>query len=62
MMLPRAIIRPLSEEEMAAYRAPYHDREARLAAVWRGHYAYFGARRVNFLSRVSPLTRPVCPT
>lgn len=35
MMLPRAIIRPLGEEEMAAYRAPYIDREARLPTlIW----------------------------
>ncbi len=35
VVLPRSIIRKLSEEEMAAYRAPYQDREARLPTlVW----------------------------
>jgi haloalkane dehalogenase len=35
VILPRAIIRTLSEEEMAAYRAPYSEREARLPTlVW----------------------------
>ncbi|SEE48483.1 haloalkane dehalogenase [Rhizobiales bacterium GAS191] len=35
MVLPRAIIRALSEEEMAAYRAPFGEREARLPTlVW----------------------------
>lgn len=29
-MLPRSIVRSLSEEEMQAYRAPYPDRESRL--------------------------------
>ena len=35
MALPRGIIRPLSEEEMAAYRAPFVEREARLPTlIW----------------------------
>lgn len=35
MILPRAIIRTLSDEEMAAYREPYREREARLPTlVW----------------------------
>lgn len=35
MILPRSVIRTLSEEEMAAYRAPYRDREARLPTlIW----------------------------
>ncbi len=35
MILPRAIIRPLGEAEMAAYRAPFREREARLPTlVW----------------------------
>jgi haloalkane dehalogenase len=35
VVLPRSIIRKLSEEEMAAYRAPFRDREARLPTlVW----------------------------
>ena len=34
-MLPGAIIRSLSEEEMAAYRAPFAEREARLPTlIW----------------------------
>jgi haloalkane dehalogenase len=33
MVLPRAIIRKLSDEEMAAYRAPFLDREARLPTL-----------------------------
>jgi haloalkane dehalogenase len=34
-MLPEAIIRSLSEEEMAAYRAPFAEREARLPTlIW----------------------------
>lgn len=35
MFLPRAVIRTLNVEEMAAYRAPYREREARLPTlVW----------------------------
>jgi haloalkane dehalogenase len=35
VVLPKSIIRKLSEEEMAAYRAPFRDREARLPTfVW----------------------------
>jgi haloalkane dehalogenase len=35
VVLPRSIIRKLSDEEMAAYRAPFRDREARLPTlVW----------------------------
>jgi haloalkane dehalogenase len=34
-ILPRAIIRTLSDEEMEAYRAPYREREARLPTlIW----------------------------
>jgi haloalkane dehalogenase len=34
-VLPRAVIRTLSDEEMASYRAPYREREARLPTlVW----------------------------
>jgi haloalkane dehalogenase len=34
-VLPRAILRTLKEDEMAAYRAPYGDREARLPTlIW----------------------------
>jgi haloalkane dehalogenase len=34
-ILPRGIIRPLSDEEMARYRAPYGEREARLPTlIW----------------------------
>jgi haloalkane dehalogenase len=34
-ILPRAVIRTLSKEEMAAYRAPYSEREARLPTlIW----------------------------
>jgi len=33
MVLPRAIIRKLSDEEMAAYRAPFLDQEARLPTL-----------------------------
>ncbi len=33
MVLPRGIIRQLSPEEMAAYRAPYLEREARLPTL-----------------------------
>ena len=32
-VLPRSVIRQLSEEEMAAYRAPYFEREARLPTL-----------------------------
>lgn len=35
VVLPKSIIRKLSDEEMAAYRAPFQDREARLPTlVW----------------------------
>jgi haloalkane dehalogenase len=35
VVLPKSIIRKLSDEEMAAYRAPFRDREARLPTlVW----------------------------
>jgi haloalkane dehalogenase len=35
VVLPRSIIRKLSDEEMAAYRAPFLDRDARLPTlVW----------------------------
>jgi haloalkane dehalogenase len=35
VVLPKSIIRNLSDEEMAAYRAPFRDREARLPTlVW----------------------------
>jgi haloalkane dehalogenase len=35
MVIPKSIIRKLSDEEMAAYRAPFRDREARLPMlVW----------------------------
>ena len=35
VVLPRSIIRKLSDEEMAAYRAPFRDRDARLPTlVW----------------------------
>ena len=35
VVLPRSIIRTLSDQEMAAYRAPFRDREARLPMlVW----------------------------
>jgi haloalkane dehalogenase len=33
MVLPRGVIRKLSDEEMAAYRAPYLEREARLPTL-----------------------------
>jgi haloalkane dehalogenase len=34
-VLPRAVIRKLSDDEMAAYRAPYREREARLPTlIW----------------------------
>jgi haloalkane dehalogenase len=33
MVLPRGTIRKLSDEEMAAYRAPYYEREARLPTL-----------------------------
>src|SRR5207237_5054297 len=34
-VLPRAVLRTLKEDEMAAYRAPYGDREARLPTlIW----------------------------
>lgn len=32
-VLPRSVIRPLSEEEMEAYRAPFREREARLPTL-----------------------------
>jgi haloalkane dehalogenase len=32
-VLPRGVIRTLNDEEMAAYRAPYRDREARLPTL-----------------------------
>jgi haloalkane dehalogenase len=35
VVLPRSVIRTLSEQEMAAYRAPFQDRQARLPTlVW----------------------------
>jgi haloalkane dehalogenase len=35
VVLPKSILRKLSDEEMAAYRAPFRDREARLPTlVW----------------------------
>jgi haloalkane dehalogenase len=35
VVLPRGILRKLSDEEMEAYRAPYHDRERRLPTlIW----------------------------
>jgi len=35
MVLPRAVIRSLGDEEMASYRAPYREREARLPTlIW----------------------------
>jgi len=35
MILPRAVIRSLGDEEMASYRAPYREREARLPTlIW----------------------------
>ncbi len=35
MVLPRAVIRGLGDEEMASYRAPYREREARLPTlIW----------------------------
>jgi haloalkane dehalogenase len=35
VVLPKSIIRKLSDEEMAAYRAPFQDREARLPTlIW----------------------------
>src|SRR5262249_60115308 len=33
VVLPRGILRKLTDEEMEAYRAPYRDRERRLAAL-----------------------------
>ncbi len=33
MVLPRGVIRTLSDEEMAAYRAPYRERDARLPTL-----------------------------
>jgi haloalkane dehalogenase len=34
-VLPKSVLRKLNEQEMAAYRAPYHEREARLPTlVW----------------------------
>jgi len=33
-VLPKSIIRTLSEEEMQAYRSPYPDRESRLPMLW----------------------------
>ncbi len=33
VVLPRSIVRKLSDEEMAAYRAPFRDREARLPTL-----------------------------
>ncbi len=33
VVLPKSIIRRLSDEEMAAYRAPFRDREARLPTL-----------------------------
>jgi haloalkane dehalogenase len=34
VVLPRSILRKLSDEEMAAYRAPFRDREARLPTLF----------------------------
>jgi haloalkane dehalogenase len=43
-ILPRSIIRNLSAEEMAAYRAPFQDREARLPTlVWSRELPIDGA-------------------
>jgi haloalkane dehalogenase len=62
IMLPSGVMRKLSEQEMAAYRAPYRDRESRLPTLIWPREIPIGGEPADVVAIVDNLWQVVVPS